>query len=155
MPRGSSTKSQGNDVIDTGTKEFQSKRRVVPIKMRASVLVKVIDSTAIDRALMNGHVEPDEHSALVAFANDCHRASMTGPRASDYGRPIGTGAAAEVSQREADARQRVGRAIDFLDRNAGREAREALLRAILSDEDTPAPLVKSAAKVLMKFYMIF
>jgi len=140
------------DAIDTGTPEFNKRKRVTPIKMRSSVLVRVIDSTAIDRALMTECVTPEQHSVLVAFSNDCFMASLIGPRAQDYGRPMGTGTRHDTSDREAAALQRVGKAIDHIDRGAGRGVREGLLRMILEDLDQPASLVNAAAEVLVDFY---
>lgn len=123
--------------------------------MRASVLVRVLDSTAVDRTLMSGVVDPEEHSVLVAFGKDCYLACLTGPRASDYGRPMGSGVRHETSQKEAEALQRVGKAIDYLDRWAGRNVREGLLRMILQEQDQPAATVKAAAEALVNFYLNF
>lgn len=138
--------------IDIGTPEFNRRRRVTPIKMRASVLVRVVDSTAIDRALMSECVSPEQHSVLVAFSNDCFMASLIGPRAQDYGRPMGTGTRHDMSDREAAALQRVGKAIDYLDRVAGRDVREGLLRMILEDLDQQSSLINAAAEALVGFY---
>lgn len=138
--------------IDIGTPEFNKRRKVSPIKMRASVLVRVIDSTAIDRALMTDAVSPEQHSVLVAFSNDCFMASLIGPRAQDYGKPMGTGTRQDMSDREVAALQRVGKAIEHIDRGAGRGVREGLLRMILEDIDQPASLVNAAAEMLVNFY---
>ena len=140
------------DPVDIGTPEFGRRRKVVPVKMRSSVLVKVVDSTAIDRCLMRNHVDAEQHSVLVAFSNDCYTACMLGPRASDYGRPIGTGAKHEVSDREAAALQRVGKAIDLIDARAGRDVREALLRLVMQDTDQSAHLINAASDMLVMFY---
>lgn len=138
--------------IDIGTPEFNKRRKVSPVKMRASVLVRVIDSTALDRALMNNSVSPEQHSVLVAFSNDCFMASLIGPRAQDYGRPMGSGTRHDTSDREAAALQRVGRAIDHVDRQAGRDVREGLLRMVLQDQDQLAGMVNAAAEALVDFY---
>lgn len=142
--------------IDTGTKEFSIRHRVVPVKMKASVLVKVMDSTAVDRALMKDIVDPEQHSVLVAFQKDCYAAALIGPRrVSDYGRPMGTGASHDISTREAEALQLVGKAIDYVDQSATRRVREALLRLVLSETDEPAADIRSAADSLVKFYLEF
>lgn len=145
-------KKHTGEPIDIGTPEFQRRRRVVPVKMRSSVLVRVVDSTAIDRCLMNNYVDAEQHSVLVAFSNDCFTACLLGPRASDYGRPIGTGSKHDVSDREAAALQRVGKAIDLIDARAGRNVREALLRLVMHDSDQPQDLVSAASEMLVVFY---
>jgi len=146
------TRKPTGEPIDTGTAEFNRRRKVVPIKMRTSVLVRVVDSTAIDRALMNSHVDPEQHSALVAFSNDCFIASLIGPRAQDYGKPMGTGARHDIGEREAAAMQRVGRAIDHVDALCGRPVRESLMRMVLEDRDMLAADVLGAALALLEFY---
>ena len=115
-------------------------------------MVRVVDSTAIDRALMTDLVTPDQHSVLVAFSNDCFIACLTGPRAQDYGKPMGTGSRHDMSDREVAALQRVGKAIEHIDRGAGRDVREGLLRMILEDIDQTADLVNAAAEMLVNFY---
>jgi hypothetical protein len=153
---GGTSKKAQRMPIDTGTKEFGRRHRVVPVKMKTSVLVKVMDSTAIDRALMKDIVDPEQHSVLVAFQKDCYAAALIGPRrVSDYGRPMGTGAAHDISTREAEALQLVGRAIDYVDQSASRRVREALLRMVLSETDEPAADIRSAADSLVKFYCDF
>jgi hypothetical protein len=152
----SKKKPTTTETIDTGTKEFNKRHRVVPFKMRNSILVKALDTTAADRAMMNGVIDPSEHSAVLAFEKDCYVANLIGPHASDYGKPIGTGARHEISTREAEALQTVGRALSFLTQRVGAQARSAVYAMVMEDRDCENPtLVKNAASSLMEFYSKF
>lgn len=140
-------------MIDIGTPELSRRKKIVPIKMRTSVLVRVVDATAVDRALMRDLIDPTQHSVIVAFGNDCYRANLIGPRASDYGRPIGTGSRHETSQSEADALLRVGDAIKWLVRRVGDRSMRIVHRMVLDDRDTrSAAALRAAADSLIEFY---
>lgn len=142
-----------SELIDTGTKEFNRRHRIVPIKMRNSVMIRALDTTAVDRALLNNVIDPEQHSIVVAFGKDCYLANMLGPRASDYGRPMGNGSKHEVSTREAEAMQLVGRALDYLTQKGGHACRLAIYDMVMSDRDADTATLKAAVSILSDFYV--
>ena len=141
------------ELIDTGTREFNKRHKIVPIKLRNSVLIRALDTTAVDRALLGDLITPEEHSVIVAFGKDCYVANMLGPHASDYGRPIGNGSRHEVSTREAEALQAVGRVLSDLTRRGGHSARRAVYDMVMLDVDAPKAILKIAVGILGDFYL--
>lgn len=139
-------------MLDTGTKEFNRRHRIVPIKLRNSVMIRALDTTAVDRALLQGQIDPDEHSMISAFGKDCYIANLLGPRASDYGRPMGSGAKHDVSTREAEALQLVGRVLSYLTTKGGHAVRRAVYDMVMSDRDAPTATLKVAVGLLVEFY---
>ena len=99
---------------------------------------------------------PEQHSVVVAFHADMHRASLLGIKAQDYGKPMGSGSNPEMSLREAMILQRVGRALECLDARVGTEARMILLRVVMEDLPVRTKLreaqMKACADALIDFY---
>lgn len=133
-------------ISDLGTTEFRRRRRVMPMNISGVVRVRVLDSSEIDRLLCDDLITPSEHGALNDFQNDLHLASMTGPRAQNYGRPISSGHVSEMSEREALRVMRASSAIAAIIKHAGRAAYDAAVNLCIADK-RPATIqpVKDAA----------
>lgn len=135
-------------IKDMGNARLARHHRIRPMIVNGETRIRNLDATEIDRMLVDGKLNPDEHGALSRLQDDLHRAHMVGPRAQNYERPFGTGYAPEVTERDADALHRVSQAVDFLTKKAGRYVCDMLLSLCMVDRmiaRVDLPSVRAAA----------
>ena len=121
------------DPLDTGTNELSKRHAVRPErKQGGAVHIRVLDGNHIDALLWEDQISPDEHSALVGFQIDLHRASLLGPRASILEARV-SGRQHELSGSEAVGRLKVAQCIAYLQANQGRDIANLVVDLCLQD----------------------
>lgn len=119
--------------IDPGTYELSQRHKLRPEKKYGgAVHIRVLDGNEIDKLLWSDQISPDEHSTLVGFQVDLHRASLLGPRCSVLEARV-SGRQHDVSQAEAMARLKVNQTIGYLQKHVGCEQTNQVVDLCLSD----------------------
>lgn len=131
------TTTAGIDPIDCGTKEFGHRYTLKPELIGAStghsVHMRVVDETAIDRLLLKGMINLDEHIIGNKVAGDLHRANFSKIAASKLepssGRPD------PHAFVFTDNLVEVGKLFTYLDEKVGVDARNLVTNVLLDMRD--------------------
>lgn len=130
-------KPQAKPITDTGTPELRRKCRIQPMMVVGVMRVRNMDSTEIDRMLIDGRITPDEHGALSMLQDDLHKANMIGPRAQDYARPFGNPVAPDASLRDIQALRKASVIIQKLIDLIGRHGCDVVVNLCIADKKVP------------------
>lgn len=142
------------ETVDGGTRELSQRHKVRPERRQSGqVHIRVLDGNQIDALLWGDKISPDQHSILVGFQVDLHRASLLGPRAATLEARV-SGGAYQLSHAEAVARLKVNQAITHLQNTTSRETAELILKLCLEDKEVPVwqvPNLVRACESLTRF----
>lgn len=131
------TNSDLQKANDTGPPElanhFTIKATLISQTSGNASHMRVQDQTEIDRLLLNDWITPAQYSAAESMAQDIHIAGLSGVKAMNYGRVIGRGVEANMTNREALRRLKIQRAIKHLDKFVGKAVR-FLVMGVCRDE---------------------
>lgn len=139
------------EAIDLGTTELAHRHSVRPERSAGAVRLRVLDGNNIDKLLWMDALTPDEHSTLVGFQVDLHRASLLGLRAATLEAKV-SGASHNLSNIEADHRLKCNQCLEFLQKNYGRQVMNIILDLCLDDKKPPdAHLWRDGIRGLVEF----
>jgi hypothetical protein len=137
-------------VADLGTIELSRIHRTTPERSAGGVRIRVLDGNQIDRLLWSNSISPDEHSSLVGFQVDLHRASLTGVRAQTLEARV-SGAQHDLSQSEAEHRLKVAQCITYLQNHYNRQVAQIILDLCMNDKKPPEDGWRHAIRGLVEF----
>ena len=153
MPRSERTPA------DYGTPELHERRTVVPelTGHGHAYRARVADDSVADALLLHEKIDLDEHGMLLQFAKDIFGAGLQPKVIPGYsGMPPLHTDPQPVSERQAILRSKVNKALQRVENDHSRVARDFLL-AVVNDEKSPKTDRKLASlrktvRTLMKFY---
>ena len=143
---------KGRDPIDTGTTELGLRHRTKPERRASgSVHIRVLDANEIDKLLYRDDLTPEEHSALVGFQLDLHRANLLGPRASTWDARVSS-SGFDITGTEAIFRLKANRCVEHVSKRAGPVVLRDILGLCLEDRPVAdVPGLKSGCRALQEF----
>lgn len=140
---------------DTGTPELHKRKTLKKVQgpIAGTTKTVVLDSTHIDKLLLDEKIFPDEHAALDRYAEDIFRGGLIGLRSPSM-EPRSSKGGGDISAKEAFRRAMVNKAVKYMDA-VSPEGRRYVYDLCLSD--TPVPDAglgefRKAVKALKGYY---
>lgn len=135
---------------DYGTSELRRHFTVVPkLSGPNTMAMKVIDSTEIDRLLLDDVIMPSHHASLEGLMRRLHKAGFVGLKSPTYDSPIHADATA-VGDKKANLIRSIVALFTRLDAKIGPGKRRALVDLVLRDVSWPgdnASLLDAVARL--------
>ena len=143
-------KESSKEVRDNGTPELSQRRQVIPRLKGGSgydYTLHVVDSDGVDKMLLKGLIDTNQHATLNSFMVMLHRANMLGPKSPSLEKSSGSDPAF-VSGKVAEAMAGVSQVIRHLDKRIGPYARRTVMDMCLLGIETSDPKINEYIRAL-------